>query len=161
MGNKTEYGSFVPTTYNNAQNKETRLALNQIALSCNSKTSGLYDTDEFVTGNLFFPNPTLASTTERGVLRPTYRKVINFGALPNATTKTVAHGLDIQSSWTVTRLYGAATSTGGSFIPIPYAHPTPANTVTLSADSTDIRINTGINRSTYTNTYVVLEYIKT
>ena len=66
----------------------------------------------------------------------------------------------IPQTWTFTRLYGAATDPSTSFLPIPFAHPTAANNIALSADATNVSITTGSDRTGYTACYVVLEYIK-
>src|SRR5678815_1473821 len=83
-----------------------RQSTNNIALVVNIKDSGYYVLTEFVNGQAFFPNPLLSSTTQQApVFRQVFRKVINFGALPNAGTKSVAHGIDINSTFTFTRIY--------------------------------------------------------
>ena len=97
-----------------------------------------------------------------------FRKVINFGALPNATTKTVAHGITFNINSVVTRLYGGATSPSAPpysassqlFIPLPFAHPTSSNCIALKADGTNIYVITGIDYSAYTTCYIVIEYLK-
>lgn len=92
-----------------------------------------------------------------------FRKVINFGALPNNTTTSVAHGINFTTGSALTRLYGAATnptSMSLSYLPLPYAHPTASNSIALNADGTNINIITGTNYSAYTICYVVIEYLK-
>ena len=90
--------------------------------------------------------------------KPIYRKVIDIGALPNNTTKFVAH--NISNLGKVIHIYGY--SYGGDFLPLPY---TSANSIAYSvqiyADSTNIGIRTGADRSSYSSSYVVLEYTKT
>lgn len=136
--------------------------LNDVVLALNSKDTGIYSEQEFLTGQTFFPSNSLNSTTSQSPTeRQAFRKVINFGALPNATTKSVPHNIDIQSGYSFTRIYGTATTPTNSFIPLPYASTTALNeNISLTVDGTNITIVTGINRSSYTICYVCLEYIK-
>lgn len=137
--------------------------LNQMSLVINNKESSYFDTAETVKGQAFFPNPAYSSAT---AVKPEYRqsfnKVINFGALPNNTTKSVAHGISINAGYTFTRIYATATNTTAlTAIPIPYVDPASlANGILLSVDATNVNIKTAANYSTYNVTYVILEYIK-
>lgn len=173
-----EYGAFIPTTniwdvsqiystnVNSPEFKELLVRLyqnvNNIALSVNIRDAGMYDTQEFVNGQTFFPNPTLSSASSTTpAQRQVYRKVINFGTLPNAGTTNVAHGLTVNTGFSFTRIYGCATDPVNSvYLPLPYASPTGANNIELKVDATNVTIITGSNRTAFTTTYVVLEYIK-
>ena len=137
--------------------------LNRMALSVNVKDSGYYDTQEFVTGQQFFPLPGLTSAGTRFPdYRQTFRKVINFGALPNTGTTNVAHGITCDANTIFTRIYGVATDpTGGfSYLPLPYASSTAANNIELSVTGTNVSITTGIDRTAYTVCYVIVEFLK-
>lgn len=91
--------------------------------------------------------------------KPIYRKVIDLGALPNATTKVVNHGisnLDVIINW-----YGYAErpSDGGHF-PLPYVFGgLPENNVGIFASQSAITITTGMDRSAMYG-FIVLEYTK-
>jgi hypothetical protein len=121
----------------------------------NLKENGQYDTSEKLTGQQWF-------STASGINKPRYsfRKVINFGALPNNATKTSAHGLTIDANTILTRLYGSSTNPSTKFIPIPYASTTAANSVEIFMDSTNISVTTGIDYTAFTVTYIVVEIIK-
>lgn len=83
-----------------------------------------------------------------------YRKVINFGALPNATSKSVAHG--IASIGAMISMNGVMT--GATYIqPIPFVHTTASGSVMLWVDTTNVTLNTGADYSSYTG-YIILEY---
>lgn len=173
-----EYGAFIPTTnvwdvsqiysanVNSPEFKELLVRLyqnvNNIALSVNIRDAGMYDTQEFVNGQTFFPNPSLSSATSSvPAQRQVYRKVINFGALPNAGTTNVAHGLTVNAAFSFTRIYGCSTDpVNFVYLPLPYASPTDADNIELKVDATNVTIITGSNRTAFTTTYVVLEYIK-
>jgi len=135
---------------------------NNMALAVNGKDAGIYHTDEFVNGQTFFPNPNLNSMSgSKPTERQVYRKVINFGALPNNATKTVAHGLTINSSYSFTRIYGAATNVAnGFYIPLPYASSTASDIIELLVDNTNVNLKTVSDMSAYTTCYVILEYLK-
>jgi hypothetical protein len=86
---------------------------------------------------------------------------VNFGALPNTATKSVAHGITITTATTFTRIYATASDTSGStYIPIPFSSPTLVSNIQITVDATNVNITTGSNRSNFNICYVVLEYIK-
>lgn len=178
MATRNYVGAFVPTTnvWDPTELYTTEVTspafkellvrlyqnLNQLSLVTNVKDSGMYVDSEFVTSCQFFPNPALSSATGQApVLRQVFRKVINFGALPNTATKSVAHGIAPTASFSFTRIYGCSTNPSTSYIPLPYASPVLANNIELNADATNVNVTTGSNRTAYTITYIVLEYIKT
>jgi len=139
--------------------------LNNMAVSVNTRDAGFYSNQEFVNGQLFFPDPTLTSNTATVARqRQVFRMVVNFGALPNAATKSVNHGITVTPSTSFTRIYGAATNpTSGAYayVPLPYASTTAvANNIELKVTGTQVTIVTAANYSAYTTSYVVLEYIK-
>ncbi|HUV84749.1 MAG TPA: hypothetical protein VMV86_03520 [Methanosarcinales archaeon] len=132
----------------------------QIEDVLNKKDTGFYVEQQFVNGQVFFPNPTLSSTTSQSpTYRQVYRKVIDFGALPNAGTTSVAHGITTDAQFTFTRIYGCATDPSTTYIPLPYASPTAANNIEINADTTNVNITTGSDRTGFTTTYVVIEWI--
>jgi len=178
MANRGDYGSYIPTTQvwdvseiyetevTSPQFKELIVRLyqniNNQSLSVNGKSSGIYDTAEYVNGKTFFPNPSLNSTSSTTpTQRQVFRKVINFGALPNTASKTVAHGITVTDSVTFTQIYGAATSTTThTYIPLPYAAVVLANNIELLVDATNVTITTGADCTIFDTSYIVLEYLK-
>ena len=170
------FGSFVPSTQaweldspdltsENMRGLLVRLyqQINLIALVLNTKDTGLYPLQEFVNGQQWFPNPAYNSTTPTTpTQRQDFRIVVPYySALPNAGSIPIPHNLAVNSGWTFTRIYGVANDVANkSYLPLPYASPTLANNIELSVNATDVIITTGSNRSAYTTTYVVLEYLK-
>lgn len=136
-----------------------RQYLNDIATATNTKDSGIYDAIETITGQSFLPTFS-TQTGANGTYRTVFRLTIDFGALPNTATKSVAHGLTLGSTWSVTKLYGAATDPSTSFIPLPYASPTLANNIELNMDGTNVNVTTGSDRTAYTRCFIIVEYIK-
>jgi hypothetical protein len=100
--------------------------------------------------------------------KPIYRKVINFGTLPNASRKEVI--TDIPTNETnIINYYGIAYGTDSNnlkyVLTLPDVDPQgPAQATRLSINTLNgyynIFIKAGIDRSNYT-AHVVLEYTKT
>lgn len=137
--------------------------LNLMSVNLNIKDTGYYVREEFVNGQGWFQNPNTVNTTVvNPELRQVFRKVINFGALPNAGAKSVAHGITVTNTFSFTRIYACASDQVAlSYIPIPYASVTAvANNIEISVDATNVTITTAINYAAYTTCYAILEYIK-
>ena len=88
-----------------------------------------------------------------------YRKVIiHLSALPNNSSIEIPHEIDNLSA--IVMLHGRA-SDGTNYIPLPYANNQPELNIMLSANKTNVTIQTGSDRRSYTTTSVVLYYTKT
>ena len=88
-----------------------------------------------------------------------YRKVVDCGALPNSTTKNVTHGISGIDTRLAPRGFTNSTTV---CLPLPYASVASAgNIVRLSWDNTNIYFETESDLTSYTSTYVILEYTKT
>lgn len=127
----------------------------KVANTVNSKTGGLYQPQELSNSEQFFTpsNP----QKQRNV----YRMTVDFGVLPNNTTKSVPHGINFTSEFTLTKAYGASTDADSLlYIPLPYASATGAN-IELLITASQVTIITNSNRSNFIITYVVIEYCKT
>lgn len=91
-----------------------------------------------------------------------YRKIVDFGALPNATSKTVAHGIERDEILHILNYYGvASTSNHSSNLILPNsATETPeVNNVYLAVGGSKITITTGKDRSNV-SALVTIEYVK-
>jgi len=127
------------------------------ANAINIKENGQYETRELITGQQWF-NVNVSQNSRQP--RYTFRKVINFGTLPNATTKSVAHGIPVNSNYIFTRIYGNANN-GTFWIPLPYVNSASKNAdIELFIDANYVNIVTGVDRTSYTQCYVILEFIK-
>ena len=122
----------------------------KIAATVNTKEGGLYVPLEKTTGQQYF-DP-LNPQKNKNV----YRMVVDFGALPNAGAKTVSHGIQgWDENFRLTRAYGAATD------PVNLeALPIPNDGILLEINSTSVIVTTTTDRSAFTATTVVIEYIK-
>lgn len=87
-----------------------------------------------------------------------YQKTVNFGNLPNNTSKTVAHGIT-----NLDRIISAEgfAKTSLNQTPIPFVNNgTVGSQVALIVDNTNITLRTSEDRSQYT-AYITLRYTKT
>lgn len=131
--------------------------LNDVVIALNLKTTGYFVQDEFVCGDVFFPDPT---NPEPSIFRQVFRKVIDCGALPNAGIKLIPHGLTPTALWTFTHIYATATdSIGLNYIPIPVAF-VGGNIVSIAVDAINVIIETNFNATNFDRCLAVLEYIK-
>lgn len=164
-------GLFLPTTpmfdvgdINDETLKQLIVQLtqfvNNMAIVVNQKDSALYSLQQFVNGQTYFPNPLLTSTTpQTPTPRQVYRQVFNFGALPNAGTKTMAHGIAPTALFSFTRIYGTASDTTAlNYIPIPQAF-IGGNIIDLTIDNTNIIVRTNFNAANFDTTYIILEWL--
>lgn len=129
-------------------NKVTDSNMNEIKTAINISTS--YSTTEQVVG-----------TWIDG--KPLYRKVVDFGQLPNATTKNVAHNINnldfVVNAWAVAK---RVDNNNITYFPINQARADSyENSIGLYLSQNNISIQTGIDRSNTYITYVVIEYTKT
>lgn len=88
-----------------------------------------------------------------------YKKTLTIGALPNATTKTITHGITYE---TVVRMYGIARSGPGSTtLNLPFVGDNVNNTasVSLVMRTNTLDIVSFNNRSSLSG-YVTIEYTK-
>lgn len=89
---------------------------------------------------------------------PIYKKTINIGALPNATTKSVAH--NISNFGTPILLEGMCVSQAGSGYPMNGARPSNNSlTVSVYVSTANIVVETGTDRTDWTG-YVTVYYTK-
>jgi len=159
---QADLGSYVPTSFVITSLADASSALNSIAIVLNTKESGIYPLTEFANGSVWFPDPLLTSASPQApTLRAEYTKVFNLGALAAvAGTTTIAHELVITSGYKTTHIYGSATNPSTMFIPLPYSSATAADVVEIWLDATNINIKIGKDLSAYTNTTLVVKYLK-
>ncbi len=93
--------------------------------------------------------------------KPIYRKVVDFGALPNATTKSVNHNISNIDNWV--NVSALASSSAGIGLCLPYTDTALATqSIACYATATNVKVDAGsINRSEYTKCKFILEYTKT
>lgn len=137
---------YIKATSGLAENQQENV-LNDVKEYVDSSNS--YSTNEVKTGGKWIDG------------KPIYRKVVDFGALPNASEKTVT--FDAISDDTFVSITAIAKSSNGTVINIPYTdvNNIKAN-ITYYIKDNSIVVNTGsINRSEMYKCYFILEYTKT
>ena len=128
-----------------AENKITDSDMNEIKTAINDTTT--YSSIETIIG-----------VWEDG--KTLYRKTIDFGTLPNASIKNVAH--NISNLYRVVKIGGYAYSSDtGNCIPIPYVSNSNINQgITLYSNATNVCIKTEVNHTLFNECYITLEYTK-
>lgn len=86
-----------------------------------------------------------------------YKKTIDCGSLPNATSKSVSHG--ISGIGNIIKFEGWA-SDGSSWVPLPLVATSDTYNVQVSVSLTQITLATGQNRSSYLSSYATIYYTK-
>lgn len=93
--------------------------------------------------------------------KPIYRKIIDFGALPNTSEKQVLH--NITNLKMVVSMVGTSKNPNLNVIfNIPLSSTSSlSSNIYMFATATGITIGTGSDRTAFTETYVAIEYTKT
>lgn len=130
------------------------------ASELNVREIGQFEKQELMSGQTWF-------SVNSGPKKPRYvfRKVIDFGALPATTTKSVAHGISLTSEGFFTKIIAVSKNPSAiageqKYIQIGFASPIDDDNIAIWCDDTDVYIQTGSDRTAWTQTYAVLEYIK-
>lgn len=133
--------------------------LKKISNAVNAREIGFFLEEELLSGKSLGRPANISGQSDQ--FRSVFRKVVDFGALPNAALKSVAHGINFDANFTLVAFWAAATDPSGfSAIPIPYATETANGDIELSMDATNINITTSIDYSAYTRCLVTVEYAK-
>jgi hypothetical protein len=151
--------------YDNA-NKQIILTLanlDTITIPIGDILTEIYTKEEIDDFNKYSLDEKIVGTWVDG--KPLYRKVINFGNLPNMTYKRVEHGisnLDIIKSVDCV----ANNSDSSTFLPIPYVTVSEGNVdfprqISLQITNTDITINSPMVDRSEHSAYITIEYTKT
>lgn len=158
-----EYADF-PREFSEEFRTRMIQVINDMCISINSKESGWYSDESTITGEKVLPTYSKNLEGAQSVYyRTVRRKVIYTGALPNSSTKSIAHNIEFPKKSVGWRLWGCASQINENeelqgFLQIPYAHPTPANCIALYCDRQNIIITTGTNRTNFNFSFVVVEY---
>ena len=88
-----------------------------------------------------------------------YKKTIDFGALPNSSDKSVAHGISGLNVVILMTGYTRQPSNGRTR-PLPPMTKTPADLLDIYTEGANVTIRTNNDWSPYTETYITLYYTK-
>lgn len=137
--------------------------LKRIANGLNVREIGFFLDQELLAGKFFIPGLNIVEGGGSSQqFRTVLRKVIDFGPLPNAGLKTVAHEITVDANFTLVFLGGYATDPVNFIgIPLPFASPLALNqNILINMDMTNIRVQTSINYSQFTRCFIILEYMQ-
>ena len=159
-GSSQEFESFVPVydvvpeDWEEARQFLVEI-LKKISNAINVREIGFFLDEELLSGKLFIPG-----TTNNQAFRTVLRTVVNFGTLPNAGTKSVAHNITVDANFSLVSMWLSATDpinlVGFSLAYYSIA----AGDIKLSYNATNVVVTTGSNYSAYTRAFVVCEYIQ-
>ena len=124
---------------------------NDIAVTVNVRTIGIYDTIQVVTGERWF-NPKDFSQA-----RQSYRQVYPLGAVAAGTTLTTPHGLEGVTAFT--HIYGDCLTSVPDHRPLPYASVTANANIELKVVTPNIVISVGAASPNIVAVTIVLEYL--
>jgi hypothetical protein len=135
--------------------EQAQLLLNEYLLELsnfvNAKSIGIYSSQETPSGK---------QLQLTGTPYDLLRKTIDFGALPNAGSKPIAHGITVDSGFRLFNLYLAANNlVGTSYFCLQYFSIAAAD-ITLEMDATNVIVTTASDYSAYTDCYVIIEYAR-
>lgn len=144
----------------------------------NIREIGQYQLQELLTAQTWFPIANTNTPGRSNIQRYVFRKVLIWADatniiapgipspnLPNATTGNMAHGITFQPTGFFTNIYAVSKNPSAApgqqkYINITFASPTSSECIAIYCDDTNVYIKTGNNRSAWTQTYIILEYIK-
>lgn len=120
------------------------------AAAVNTKISGLYSPQEKLTGSQYVDESNPQNN------KNVYRYTLDFGSLPNSTTKSLPNPVSgWNSSYTLVEMFGAANNTNsGNAIPLSN------DGISLSINSTSVTIVTTQDFSNFTQCKIIIEYLK-
>lgn len=131
--------------------------LKRITNSLNAKEIGFFLDQDLLSGKQFFPG---TSSNDSQQFRSIFRKVVDFGSLPAAGTKSVAHGLTFDASFSLIDMYISATDPAAFLaFSLQYWSQNAADSIRLNMDSTNVNVTVSADYSAYTRAFVVIEYI--
>ncbi len=135
--------------------------INDVINVLNVADKGYYVQQQFVCGQVFFPNPALTTTSQQTpTFRQVFRLVVDIGILPNVGIKLVPHNIAPTALFTFTHIYATATDPIGlNYIPIPVAF-VGGNIVSIAVDAVNVIIETNFNATNFTRCFAILEFLK-
>ncbi len=129
--------------------------LKKINTQINEKQIGFYLDQELLSGNSFIPD---SLSVDQQQFRAVFRVVVVFGALPNATAKSVAHNITVDANFQIVKMWLAASDPVGlTGFALSY-YSIAAADIKLNYTSTNVVVTTNSDYSSFTKCYVVMEY---
>ena len=132
--------------------------LKKISNGINIREIGWFLDVELLSGKQFFTDQTITGTSEQ--FRSVFRKVIDFGQLPNAGTKSLPHGITFDVNFTLVSMWLSATDPVNfkAFSLAYWAKNIPGDII-LNMDATNVNVTTASNYTAYKRSFIVIEYL--
>lgn len=146
-----------PTAEPQLLETELTKSYEEIASTINSRTIGIFNTFQMVTGDKYY------STTNTSPMNPIqyrqgYRQLFPFGAIAAGATLVIVH--NISGITECVHIYGNCITATPDFRPIPYSSVTAADDqIELNVTSTQINIINGSGAPAITSGTIILEYL--
>ena len=129
----------------------------EIASGVNSRTIGIFNTFQMVTGDKYYSN-TNNSPMNPIKYRQGYRQLFAFGAIATGATLTIDH--EISGITECVHIYGNCITSVPDFRPIPYSSATAVNQqIEVKVTDTQIIIINGAGAPNITSGTIILEYL--
>lgn len=137
--------------------------LKKISNQLNATEIGWFLDEELVSGKNFFPGVNSADDQQ---FRTILRKVVDMGPLPVGNFPATGinakpHGITVDANFSLISMFGGATDpTNLDAVPLPYPTDFFNEIIQIWMDATNVYIYTNSDWSSYTRSYIVLEYIQ-
>lgn len=139
----------VPDVWDDANNFLNSY-LTQSTNFLNSKAIGIYSTQSIPCGKQLYLGQKSYDV---------FRLTLDFGALPNAAAKVVAHNISPYTGFRLLNMFLSATdSTTGNAFSLQY-YSIAGGDITLQIDPTNVTVTTASNYSAYNVSYVIIEFL--
>jgi hypothetical protein len=135
--------------------------MKKMSNAINIREIGWFLDEELLSGKAFIPGVNIQGNQNSQQFRQILRIVINFGTLPNNTTKSVPHGIIFDSNFTLIEMWISATDPiNFKAFSLQYWANSGPGSIILNMDATNVNVTTTSNYSAYTRSYVIIEYIQ-
>lgn len=127
----------------------------RLSSAMNTKEGALYVPEEISTFQRFF------TPDDPQTFRNTYRILFDMVALNGgniAAGATVAFPHGLTQIFTPTRIYGTATSTTPTYLPLPYSSSDTTKDIEIFLDNTNVTLINGSGQPPLTQAYVIFEF---
>lgn len=132
--------------------QELTKSYTEIAFATNTRTIGIYDKFEVVTGNQWY------NTANPAKRQQSYRQAYSLDSATIANNPNpISHGLSNLSRFLL--IFGTAITDTGNYIPLPYASASADKNIELLVTNSNINIILGSSSPSLNTINIVLEYL--
>ena len=134
----------------------------EIARTINSRTIGIFNTFQIVTGDQYFSNGVPGATSSNST-RQSYRQAYMLGSVATGATTTIPHGINGLTQ--IVHLYGNCIATPSAtpnaiYRPLPFVDCTNVTYCTaLYMDNSNIYVQNGAGADAIVSGTIIVEYL--